>query len=83
MALGKYFLGAIQPFIWRKSLDFGQLKNITSMTAQIRDHFSRGQKLGPGFDVKRGVGGIRIVPDERSNAVVVIGNLVGTAITGR
>ncbi len=59
MALGKYFLGAIQPFIWRKSLDFGQLKNITSMTAQIRDHFARGQKLGPGFDVKRGVGGIR------------------------
>lgn len=57
--LGKYFLGAIQPFIWRKSLDFGQLKNITAMTAQIRDHYAKGQKLGPGFDVKRGVGGIR------------------------
>lgn len=57
--LGGYFLDAIHPFIWRKSLDFGQLKNITAMTAQIRDHYAKGQKLGPGFDVKRGIGGIR------------------------
>lgn len=57
--LGEYFMNAIQPFIWRKSLDFGQLKNITAMTMQIRDHYSGGQKLGPGFDLKRGRGGIR------------------------
>jgi [glutamine synthetase] adenylyltransferase / [glutamine synthetase]-adenylyl-L-tyrosine phosphorylase len=57
--LGDYFLNAIQPFIWRKSLDFGQLKNITAMTAQIRDHYAKGQILGPGYDVKRGHGGIR------------------------
>ncbi len=58
-ALGDYFLNAVQPFIWRKSLDFGQLKNITAMTGQIRAAYSKGQKLGPGFDVKRGHGGIR------------------------
>ncbi|MEY3634687.1 MAG: hypothetical protein RLZZ61_1097 [Pseudomonadota bacterium] len=58
-ALGDYFLHAIQPFIWRKSLDFGQLKNITAMTAQIRDHYAKGQKMGLGFDLKRGHGGIR------------------------
>jgi [glutamine synthetase] adenylyltransferase / [glutamine synthetase]-adenylyl-L-tyrosine phosphorylase len=57
--LGDYFLNAIQPFIWRKSLDFGQLKNITAMTAAIRDHYAKGQKLGPGYDLKRGHGGIR------------------------
>lgn len=57
--LGDYFLGAIQPFIWRKSLDFGQLKNITAMTAQIRDHYAKGQKIGLGYDLKRGHGGIR------------------------
>ena len=57
--LGDYFLNAIQPFIWRKSLDFGQLKNITAMTGQIRAAYSKGQRLGPGFDVKRGHGGIR------------------------
>lgn len=58
-ALGHYFLNAIQPFIWRKSLDFGQLKNITAMTAQIRDHYAKGQKIGLGYDMKRGHGGIR------------------------
>ena len=58
-ALGDHFLSAIQPFIWRKSLDFGQLKNITAMTAQIRDHYAKGQKMGLGFDLKRGHGGIR------------------------
>ena len=57
--VGDYFLSAIQPFIWRKSLDFGQLKNITAMTAQIRDHYAKGQKMGLGFDLKRGHGGIR------------------------
>jgi glutamate-ammonia-ligase adenylyltransferase len=58
-ALGAYFLNAIVPFIWRKSLDFGQLKNISAMTAQIRDHYAKGQKMGLGFDLKRGHGGIR------------------------
>lgn len=57
--LGDYFLNAIQPFIWRKSLDFGQLRNITAMTAQIRDHYAKGQKIGLGYDLKRGHGGIR------------------------
>ena len=57
--LGAYFMHAITPFIWRKSLDFGQLKNITAMTAQIRDHYAKGQKMGLGFDLKRGHGGIR------------------------
>jgi [glutamine synthetase] adenylyltransferase / [glutamine synthetase]-adenylyl-L-tyrosine phosphorylase len=57
--LGCYFLNAIQPFIWRKSLDFGQLKNITAMTGQIRAAYGKGQKLGPGYDLKRGAGGIR------------------------
>jgi glutamate-ammonia-ligase adenylyltransferase len=57
--LGNRFLAAIQSFIWRRSLDFGQLKNIRDMSAQIRDHFSGGQSLGLGYDLKRGRGGIR------------------------
>ena len=57
--LGEYFLASIEPFIWRRSLDFGQLKNIQIMSAQIRDHYSRGQKFGLGYDLKRGRGGIR------------------------
>jgi [glutamine synthetase] adenylyltransferase / [glutamine synthetase]-adenylyl-L-tyrosine phosphorylase len=57
--LGEYFMRSIQSFIWRRSLDFGQLKNIRDMSAQIRDHYSRGQVLGLGYDLKRGRGGIR------------------------
>ena len=59
LTLGAYFLRSIDSFIWRRSLDFGQIKNIQSMSAQIRDHHSKGQKLGPGYDLKRGRGGIR------------------------
>jgi [glutamine synthetase] adenylyltransferase / [glutamine synthetase]-adenylyl-L-tyrosine phosphorylase len=57
--LGDYFLKAIQPFIWRRSLDFGQIANIRAMSGQIRDHYHQGQELGPGYDLKRGRGGIR------------------------
>ena len=57
--LGESFLSAIQPFIWRRSLDFRQLKEIGAMSDRIRDHFSQGQAFGPGYDLKRGRGGIR------------------------
>ena len=57
--LGENFLRNIQPFIWRRSLDFGQLANIRQMSGQIRDHYHQGQLLGPGYDLKRGRGGIR------------------------
>jgi len=58
-ALGGDFLAAIQPFIWRRSLDFRQLKEIGAMSDRIRDHFAQGQAFGPGYDLKRGRGGIR------------------------
>lgn len=57
--LGENFLAAIQPFVWRRSLDFRQLKEIGAMSDRIRDHFAQGQAFGPGFDLKRGRGGIR------------------------
>ena len=59
VALGARFLTAIQPFIWRRSLDFRQLKEIGAMSDRIRDHFAQGQAFGPGYDLKRGRGGIR------------------------
>ncbi|MFN3819580.1 bifunctional [glutamine synthetase] adenylyltransferase/[glutamine synthetase]-adenylyl-L-tyrosine phosphorylase [Blastomonas sp.] len=59
--LGNYFMEALRPFIWRRSLDFGTIDEIAALTRQIRDHYSKGQLLGPGFDIKRGRGGIREV----------------------
>ena len=60
-ALGKRFLGEIQPFIWRRALDFGAIDEIRDISTRIRDHYAQGSALAPGYDLKRGRGGIREV----------------------
>src|SRR6478752_2510488 len=61
IALGERFLEAIKPFVWRRSLDFGVIEEVRQISARIRDHFAQGSQIGPGFDLKRGRGGIREV----------------------
>ncbi len=58
---GRHFLDTIRPFVWRRSLDFGAIGEIGRLTTRIRDHYSGGQNIGPGYDLKRGRGGIREV----------------------
>ncbi|MEQ7873397.1 bifunctional [glutamine synthetase] adenylyltransferase/[glutamine synthetase]-adenylyl-L-tyrosine phosphorylase [Sphingomonas sp. ASV193] len=58
-ALGRRFLAEIQPFVWRRALDFGAIEEIRDISRRIRDHYAQGQAFGPGFDLKRGRGGIR------------------------
>ncbi|HYE28169.1 MAG TPA: bifunctional [glutamine synthetase] adenylyltransferase/[glutamine synthetase]-adenylyl-L-tyrosine phosphorylase [Allosphingosinicella sp.] len=58
-SVGRYFLDALHPFVWRRSLDFGAIGEVQAITRRIRDHYAQGQIFGPGFDVKRGRGGIR------------------------
>ena len=60
-AVGDHFLSSIEPFVWRRSLDFGVIDEVREISARIRDHFAQGAKLGPGYDLKRGRGGIREV----------------------
>ena len=59
--LGANFLDAIAPFVWRRALDFGAIEDIRAIGERIRDHYSERQRFGPGFDLKRGRGGIREV----------------------
>ena len=59
IALGQGFLDAIRPFVWRRTLDFGAIREIRGISARIRDHHLQGQAFGPGYDLKRGRGGIR------------------------
>ena len=59
IALGRSFLEEINPFIWRRALDFGAIQEIRDISLRIRDHYAQGQAFGPGFDLKRGRGGIR------------------------
>ncbi|HAF42014.1 MAG TPA: glutamine-synthetase adenylyltransferase [Sphingobium sp.] len=61
MELGDYFLRQIRPFVWRRSLDFGAIDAIVDISRRIRDHYAQGQAFGPGYDLKRGRGGIREV----------------------
>ncbi|MEO8142449.1 MAG: DUF294 nucleotidyltransferase-like domain-containing protein, partial [Sphingomicrobium sp.] len=61
VALGERFLAEIQPFIWRRALDFGAIDEIRHISTRIRDHYAQGSALAPGFDLKRGRGGIREV----------------------
>ncbi len=59
IAAGEAFLGEIAPFVWRQALDFGAIEEIRALTRRIRDNNSGPDQPGPGFDVKRGRGGIR------------------------
>ena len=61
IVLGEAFLASIRPFVWRRSLDYTAIRDIQAVSLRIRDHFDAGQSLGPGFDLKRGRGGIREV----------------------
>jgi len=58
-ALGERFLEEIRPFVWRRALDFGAIDDIRDISLRIRDHYAQGQQFGPGYDLKRGRGGIR------------------------
>ncbi|QZH76213.1 MAG: glutamine-synthetase adenylyltransferase [Erythrobacter sp.] len=59
IAAGERFLADIRPFVWRKSLDFTAIEEIRRLTARIRSAYKGPLQPGPGFDVKKGRGGIR------------------------
>ena len=59
VAAGEAFLATIRPFVWRKSLDFGAIAEIARLTQQIRANYAGLPRPGPGFDLKKGRGGIR------------------------
>ncbi len=59
--LGQRFLNEVEPFVWRRAVDFGAIDEIRQVSQRIRDHYAQGQAFGPGFDLKRGKGGIREV----------------------
>lgn len=61
IAAGENFLAAIRPFVWRKSLDFGAIAEVGRLTGRIRANHHGPTAPGPGFDLKKGRGGIREV----------------------
>jgi glutamate-ammonia-ligase adenylyltransferase len=56
---GEAFLVELQPFVWRRHLDFAAIADIHSIKRQIQDLRPDAQLAAPGADLKLGPGGIR------------------------
>jgi glutamate-ammonia-ligase adenylyltransferase len=52
MELGKSFMKIIEPFVWKKTVDYSEIEEIRGMKKKIDSTYTRG-------DIKRGYGGIR------------------------
>ena len=53
------FLAQLEPFIWRKNLDFAAIADIHSIKRQIQAHKGGARIAVEGHDIKTGRGGIR------------------------
>ncbi|HEY5047016.1 MAG TPA: bifunctional [glutamine synthetase] adenylyltransferase/[glutamine synthetase]-adenylyl-L-tyrosine phosphorylase [Rhizomicrobium sp.] len=58
-ATGRSFLKAIEPFVWRRNLDFAAIEDIHSIKRQMHAHGRHGAIGVAGHNVKLGRGGIR------------------------
>jgi len=58
-AAGARFLAAIEPYIWRRNLDFAAIEDIHSIKRQIHAHVGHGEIAVAGHNIKLGRGGIR------------------------
>ncbi|MBI1328295.1 MAG: bifunctional [glutamine synthetase] adenylyltransferase/[glutamine synthetase]-adenylyl-L-tyrosine phosphorylase [Alphaproteobacteria bacterium] len=56
---GANFLKAMEPFIWRRNLDYAAIEDIHSIKRQIHAHGGHGQIALAGHNIKLGRGGIR------------------------
>ncbi|MBL8530860.1 MAG: bifunctional [glutamine synthetase] adenylyltransferase/[glutamine synthetase]-adenylyl-L-tyrosine phosphorylase [Hyphomonadaceae bacterium] len=56
---GRAFLNELEPFIWRKHLDFAAVEDVHSIKRQILSVHKSAELNAPVFDVKLGRGGIR------------------------
>ena len=60
IAAGQRFLERLNPFVWRRHLDFAAIEDAHNMRLRIRDHKGLAGAIAvPGHDLKLGQGGIR------------------------
>jgi glutamate-ammonia-ligase adenylyltransferase len=59
IAAGEGFLARLEPFIWRRNLDFAAIQDVHSIKRQIHGHRGHGRIAVEGHNVKLGRGGIR------------------------
>ena len=59
VATGDAYLKELQPYIWRRHLDYWAIADIHSIKRQIHSHGGHAELSSPDFDVKLGRGGVR------------------------
>ena len=59
IATGEAFLERLQPFVWRRNLDFAAIQDVHSIKRQIHDHKGHKRIAVEGHNIKLGRGGIR------------------------
>ncbi|MBZ9996051.1 bifunctional [glutamine synthetase] adenylyltransferase/[glutamine synthetase]-adenylyl-L-tyrosine phosphorylase [Mesorhizobium sp. BH1-1-4] len=59
LAAGDAFLRELQPYIWRKYMDYAAIADVHSIKRQIHAHKGHGEIAVKGHNVKLGRGGIR------------------------
>lgn len=59
IAAGEAFLRELQPYVWRKYMDFAAIADVHSIKRQIHAHKGHGEIAVKGHNVKLGRGGIR------------------------
>jgi len=85
LVAGQSFLKELEPFVWRKYLDFAAINDVQSIKRQIHAHKGHGEIAVLGHNIKLGRGGIREIeffaqtqqliaggrnPDLRSNETI-------------
>jgi glutamate-ammonia-ligase adenylyltransferase len=76
MAAGEAFLRRIQPFIWRKHLDYAAIRDIHSIKRQINAYRGFGTLAVRGHDLKVGRGGIREIEFFTQTQQLILGGRV-------
>ncbi len=82
IACGEAFLHEIEPFIWRKYLDYASIADVHSIKRQIHIHKGHGEIAVAGHNVKLGRGGIREVEFFAQTQQLIAGGRI-KALRGR
>ena len=59
LALGREFMGRLEPYVWRRYLDFAAIADVQSLKRQIHAVKGHGEIAVHGHNIKLGRGGIR------------------------
>ncbi|HTT98358.1 MAG TPA: bifunctional [glutamine synthetase] adenylyltransferase/[glutamine synthetase]-adenylyl-L-tyrosine phosphorylase [Rhizomicrobium sp.] len=73
---GGRFLKAIEPFVWRRNLDFAAIEDIHSIKRQIHAHGGHGAIAVAGHNIKLGRGGIREIEFFAQTQQLILGGRI-------